>query len=959
MRRVKAWMAIGAALILTFQLVVPAAAGTTQVAGISGDDAEDQAQDHPEGASGLSGTYSAYMEKYGSVSLGGTAIELQAKNHTGGRGLSEAGELDGVADAWIVSEDGFIEWTFEVPADTRYNLLIRYYPVKGKGSSIEREVYINGEIPFNEAGSLVMKRTWKDEGEKKVDSLGNDIRPNQVEERAWTDYMAVDSSGSIAEYLSFYFSKGENTLRLASTREPVAIQSVTLTKAAVVPTYDELMAGVSNDDPLLSAGKVLEPIQAEDCSGRSDMTIYPISDKTSYATVPQSASVTKLNTIGAGKWQTAGQWIRWDFYVEETGYYKIAPRFRQNIYTSGYTSRRLTIDDKVPFKEAENLKFDYSKNWQTKFLGDGEDPYLFYLEKGPHSMKLEVVLGDMAGIITRLDAALNELNAIYRKILMIVGPDPDVYRDYSFDKLIPGEIVRLGEQAAELQDICGQMKRMAGTSGEYTAVLEKLVFQLEQMNEKPSRIANNFKDFKTNIGSLGTCLLALRQQPLELDYFVIQPADDDTLPRGEAAWYQNLWLGIEVFLQSFVRDYNAVAGMGGDETPSETIKVWIATGRDQAQIIRTLADDSFSPRFSAAVDLQLTAAGTLLPATLAGIGPDVSLSTDGTYPVNFAVRKGVVDLAKFPDFDEVAARFHSSALVPYTYKGSTYALPETQSFPMLFYRKDVFEELDLAVPDTWDDLYAIIPELKKNNMDIGFPTSYAGFMLLLYQRGGELYINEGERSNLNADQALDAFQELCDLFTQYSFPAEYDFANRFRIGEMPLGIQDYTMYNTLTVSAPEIKGMWDFTVVPGYVGADGAINRSVPGTGLAVMMMNGVQNEELAWEFMKWWTSAEVQAQFGREMESVLGASAKQPTANLEAVEQLPWTTKEYSTLHNAWEHVRGVPEVPGSYYTQRNIDFAFSGVYNKKLRPVDTLLTYIDEINRELTRKRMEFGIE
>lgn len=962
MRRIRWLAALGAVLALSLQMVPAVMAEGAAVENTENGEETGGQQGREEGDNLYKApAYLDYAEEYASAAMGGQKIVIEAGSYTDGKGVSKL-ELDGVRDAVSVTEDGYIQWKVDIPKSARYNMLIRYYPIEGKGSAIERALYINGTIPFKEAGNLVFTRMWENEnGEKmRTDSAGNDVRPSQTEYREWRDYIAADSTGYVAEKLAFYFEKGENILKLESIREPVAIASITLFAYDEPENYAEKMNGVSKDDPAMSSGERLEPIQAEDTALRSDITIYQIADKISAATMPQSAQVTKLNTIGADKWQLPGQWITWKFKVEKSGYYKLAPRFRQNIYSGGYTSRKMYLDGEVPFKEAENLKFNYSTDWQLDFLGDENGDYVFYLEAGTeHEMTWEVVLGDMAPIIRRVEAALNELNAIYRKILMITGPNPDLYRDYSFDDLIPQEIERLGQQADELQDICDRLKEMSGSSGEYTAVLEQLVFQLRQMHEKPSKIANNFKNFKTNIGSLGSWLLTARQQPLQLDYFLFVPANEEELPSAEAPWYKNLWFGFQTFLQSFFRDYNAIAGLNEGESAEKTLKVWIATGRDQAQIIRTMADDSFSPQFHASVDLQLTAAGTLLPATLAGIGPDISLSTDGTYPVNFAVRKGVIDLTEFDDFDEVAGRFHPSALVPYTFLDHTYALPETQSFPMLFYRKDVLEELGLEVPKTWDDLYAIIPELKKNNMEIGFPTSYAGFMLMLYQRGGELYLNNGEQCNLNSDVALDAFQELCDLFTQYSFPVTYDFANRFRTGEMPLGIQDYTLYNQLTVFAPEIKGLWDFTAVPGYVDENGHVNQTVYGSGTAVMMMRGVQDKELAWEFMKWWTSAETQGRFGLEMESILGASAKQPTANMEAASKLPWSSKEYATLKESWENVKGVPEVPGSYYTSRNIDFAFTGVYNKQLRPVDTLLTYIDEINRELTRKRVEFGLE
>ena len=39
----------------------------------------------------------------------------------------------------------------------------------------------------------------------------------------------------------------------------------------------------------------------------------------------------------------------------------------------------------------------------------------------------------------------------------------------------------------------------------------------------------------------------------------------------------------------------------------------------------------------------------------------------------------------------------------------------------MFYRTDIFEELGIEPPETWEDLYRIIPVLQRNNMEIGLP----------------------------------------------------------------------------------------------------------------------------------------------------------------------------------------------------------------------------------------------
>ena len=44
-----------------------------------------------------------------------------------------------------------------------------------------------------------------------------------------------------------------------------------------------------------------------------------------------------------------------------------------------------------------------------------------------------------------------------------------------------------------------------------------------------------------------------------------------------------------------------------------------------------------------------------------------------------------------------------------------YALPERVTFNTLFYRKDILEQLDVDIPNTWNDLITLLPTLQEIN----------------------------------------------------------------------------------------------------------------------------------------------------------------------------------------------------------------------------------------------------
>ena len=43
--------------------------------------------------------------------------------------------------------------------------------------------------------------------------------------------------------------------------------------------------------------------------------------------------------------------------------------------------------------------------------------------------------------------------------------------------------------------------------------------------------------------------------------------------------------------------------------------------------------------------------------------------------------------------------------------------PEQQIFPVMFYRKDILEELGPQPPQTWDDMYDMISVLQKHHLE--------------------------------------------------------------------------------------------------------------------------------------------------------------------------------------------------------------------------------------------------
>jgi ABC-type glycerol-3-phosphate transport system substrate-binding protein len=289
----------------------------------------------------------------------------------------------------------------------------------------------------------------------------------------------------------------------------------------------------------------------------------------------------------------------------------------------------------------------------------------------------------------------------------------------------------------------------------------------------------------------------------------------------------------------------------------------------------------------------------------------------------------------------------------------------------MFYRQDIMEELGLQIPETWDDVYDLIPELQKRNLDFGLPWVQiapgsfevqpvnAAYAMFLFQTDGRFYRDDGREMALDEEQAIRAFERWSQFYSAYKLPIEYSLWQRLRTGEMPIGIGYFNLYNVLTVSAPELRGLWTFGPVPGTRQPDGTIERAVSSDVKAVMIVEQSDQPEEAWEYLKWWTSIDAQTGFGREMVTVLGPAGRWETANLEAFSRMSWPIDVIRSLNLQRESVRGVPEVPGGYFTGRHLENAFREVVFEGFSPRDTLLNYVDVMNEEIRSKRKEFGLD
>ncbi|WP_325208335.1 extracellular solute-binding protein [Ruminococcus sp. N15.MGS-57] len=919
-------------------------------------------------------SYTNYVKKYTDAARPDKTVEVLGKDYDPAS-VTDAQitvtTVDGENDVmqWA-NQEGSVSWTVNIPETGVYNIKMIYEALESNTNDVEFSLLIDGESPYATASRITLSKRWINESEIKQDSRQNDIRPGQISTPCWQETPLEDIDGLFNEPLEFYMEAGEHTITFESEKAEFAVKSFTFYQYEAPAAYT-----APSDSDLTQAQGQKITLEGETAAYKSSRTLYPTADKSSYLTSSANGSSptkTRYNTIGSGSWTQSTQTVTWEFNVDKAGYYKIGIRGRQDQMRGMYSNRRLYVNGEVPCLEANQIKFYYDTDWSitTPKSENGDDLY-FYLQAGTNTISLEAVPGEIGEIMGDLDELVYNINSYYRQIRQITGPDPDEYNNYMIDTAIPSIVPDFKEYAKTLRDKKAEIEKLSGSGGTEAETLEKMAIVLDKCIKKPDLIPEMMSQIKDNITSVSSFVNQYREQPLEVDMIEVATSDQD-FTSCDKSFFGSLGFGFKGFIGSFFEDYNALS----DEDES-AMECWVMLGRDNAEALQQLISSEYNPTAKTKINLKLVQGG-IVEATFAGKGPDLALFMGGDFPIQLAARGVLTDLTTFSDFDEVKTRFADDATVLYQYNGGTYGLPCDQTFPMLFYRSDILSEygIDPATDlNTWDGLLNCLPTLQRNYLEVGLilpvMTSTGGttqvsaitepgntFAMLLLQQGLNYYNEEQTKTTFDTQEAVNAFDTWTKFYTTYSFQQTYDAFTRFRTGDMPVVIQNYTFYNQLSVAAPEIKGCWGFQPVPGTVQEDGTINHAANSNGSGAIIFTKATDQEGAWDFIKWFTSTDAQVKYGNNIESILGTMGRYATANEEALQQLSWTTSEVNLLLDQLNSQVEIPIIPASYGVTRNVMNAFRAVVNDYDNARDTLFWYNKDINDEITRKLEDLGL-
>lgn len=909
----------------------------------------------------ISSNYTRVSAGYSLPEYTGEAVVSSIEtSYQGGDGefAEDSRSYDGSSKVLDLSAGDKFSVQINVPQDGQYFMQFDYLSYDESILPIAMAMQVDGEYPFYECRNMEFETTWVPAAEPSYDRYGNQVVtvPNKLIQ--WEEKYLMDASYRHSSPLKLELTAGTHELTFEVKEGNFLLGDITLE----APFRTEAYTGSE-----AAAGDALIELQGEEFSSANNSSIHGVAEYDTSLT-PYEVKDTVLNTIDSDSFSAAGQSVTYKFTVDQDGYYYIATNYRSSDKTDFPVFVDVLVDGKIPNEAFESYGMAYTTKYKTTTLTDEEGNKLsVYLEKGEHTLTFTISMDVICYVMEGIDEIMSDVNDLALEITKVAGTNADKYRDLKLTRYIPDLEETLFSYADRLCEL-EQSALKWSDSNKSVAVMSSMIIAAEQLRslaENPDEIPYRIAELSTSMNSvnhyLANAIDNLIENNLAIDRIWIYQ-DGAKLPKKPGI-FKSMGMNIQRFVTSFTdQDYSA------SNTNPDHLQVWVNRSSQYVQIMQKMIDESFTPETGIEVDISIMPDQyKLVLSNSSGNAPDVATGINYTIPYELGIRGALVDLTQFEDFKEAAEPYETGFFMTGSIGEGIYSMPETMNFWVLFYRTDVLEKLGLEIPETMDDVIDMLPELQMRGLDFYYPTAgmllmrnFHGTTPIIMQNGGSLYNSTASTGTaLGSEASVDGFTKLTDLFTIYNLPVSVDnFYQHFRNGDMPIGIADYATYNMLTNAAPELSSSWEIALAPGTVQEDGTIDRSVCGCAEStVIFKSDSEREAQAWEFIKWWSSTEIQAQFGQTIQITYGDEYMWSTANMEAFAQLPWESNARQVIQETAKNVVDIARVPGTYLLEREMSNTFNDIVVNGDNEQTRIDKAVKSINREFERKLEEFG--
>ncbi|UYO96409.1 sugar ABC transporter substrate-binding protein [Microbacterium sp. M28] len=322
-------------------------------------------------------------------------------------------------------------------------------------------------------------------------------------------------------------------------------------------------------------------------------------------------------------------------------------------------------------------------------------------------------------------------------------------------------------------------------------------------------------------------------------------------------------------------------GNGGDSANGEgkTLTVWIMQGTnpDSTAFLDEVAAE-FKEETGAKVEFEevqwADAHDRFVTSIAGGTTPDIA-ETGTTWTAEFADAGALLPIDEYVDAEDGLRDDLVEGLeVAGTYDDELYGMPWYAGVRSIIYRADIFEELGLEAPKTWDDIIAAGEAIKAAHPEImPFPVpGDAEFQVYpwVWGAGGEIATLDGDTwtSEMDSAESQEGIQFYTDLATKHGFSSagattwkETDLRDAFVAGNVAMMLSGSWTPNAILEANPDLEGKLGAAVIPGK---DGGIAPSVLG-GSHLSVFNTTENADLAWKLVELMTTGDFAEQWANE----------------------------------------------------------------------------------------------
>lgn len=861
-----------------------------------------------------------------------------------------------------IGKNDFIEYEVSISEAGLYNLEYQYRVASRSLENATLSILIDNKHQYEEQKTIDLPLKWIDETKEfSIDRYGDEVLSNQYIDQSTLTTKLYNNTYTTTDALLFKFEEGINTIKV----ENVSATKVFLEKLTVVSQEKDI--GYKDYHIKNNQYNIIDEIieiDSREYSSKNSSYIHleSLNDPSVY---PFNATYKKLNVISGNSWDEAGQEIEYIFDVSKEGLYEISLHYL-NTKDDFSVFRSIYINNEIPFKELKAYEFKSldKNNWQNEVLRNNEENFKIHLKAGKNSLKLKAEVDPLSESLKTLQLVIDHINKFALDIRKEAGRVVDKDRTWRFTENIPETPEYLKAYEVLLKSIITDLSNYAikGHNSATLSYLQKALNKLAIISKDPDVIPLYLDDLSGGTGSmaqyLGDSLSRINQQPLSLNAMYV--SNNNSLPKANAGFFTKLKSQFTAFISSFTSDKYKMTTSDDD-----VVEVWVNRPITYVDMMQKMADQLFTPKTGIEVKLSVMQdANKIIMASAADQQPDVALGLASHIPYDLAIRNAAYDLTSFPDYWNFVSDFAPGAHIPYILNDRAYAISETLDFNVLMYRKDIFDSLSIPIPNSWQDVIDILPELQKYGMNFYHPIAggdsikwfyqTSGF---IYQFGGSLYDETGMKTTIGEDKAVQGMTFLNNLFINYSMPEQVpSFYNSFRYATLPIGIADFQTYLLIKNAAPELSGQWEIAPYPS-IEVNGEENRYYIANGSSALIMESTKLANESWKFLKWWMSEDTQIDFAFNLESTYGPTFAWLSANLKAFRNSPFPEDHREIIEEQFKWLIDVPRTPGQYMVERSLSDIWNSAVFNGLPTGNAIDQYTIQMDREIRRKMIEFG--